>query len=399
MVEEKWLKQRVMKKKRILIVIAGNNGTIGMCSRNLYLALAQQKDTEVKCVGIHYFDNGIEEFEDIEYYKQTGNALIKNISILSQAMWLRNIKNAFQPDITISTLFSTSIINVLSGGHGKKIGIFHSPHQQQRVFGRIKYFFTLCNYTFIYPHLDKLACVSKEVKDSLKVFPFIRESQLEIIYNVHNAKLIREKGSVELPAEEKELLSHPYLLYCGRMDDNKAPQRALEAFANAEKPTDSNLIYIGHEENGQLQRLMHKAEELGVKDRILYLGQKSNPYQYMAHAAALISSSYSEGLPGVMIESLILGTPVITTNSSKGIWEIFSCPEQYHNNLNENYKHQCGYITPNLSFKEPSKHSYDTKHLADAISAIWTADRVKTFQFEKKVSGKYIYNQLKLIVH
>lgn len=382
-----------MAKKRILIVIAGNNGTIGMCSRNLYLALKQQDTLEVKCVGIHHFENGIAELEDIEYYQPTGNFLTRNIGVLSQICWLRNVKKVFRPDITISTLFSTSVINVLSGECGKTIGIFHSPHQQLKVFGPINYFITLCNYTLVYPRLDKLACVSEEVKDSLAVFPFIPKKKVEVIYNVHNAALIRKMADMNLPTEEKDLLSHPYVLYCGRMDENKAPRRALEAFAKAHRPGDANIVYIGHEENGQLERLLQRAKELGISDKIHYLGKKANPYPYMRHARALISSSYSEGLPGVMIESLILGTPVITTNSSKGIWEIFSCTNRYQRELRDNFRNECGYITPNLSFKDPAQHDYDIDHLADAISSIWKSDKVEAFPFERKVSAEYIFNQ------
>lgn len=384
-----------MEKKRILIVIAGNNGTIGMCSRNLYLALKQQSNLEVKCVGVHHFENGLEDLEDIEYYKPKSNIILSKIGPLAQIQWLRKIKKEFRPDITISTLFSTSIINVLSGGKGKKIGIFHSPHQQMKVFGKLSYFITLCNYTFIYPHLDKLACVSEEVKESLKVFPFISRKKVEVIYNVHNAKLIKEKGNEDIPEKEMDLISHPYVLFCGRLDENKAPRRALESFANAQKPSDANIIYIGGEENGQLDRLMQKAKELGIDNKVHYLGKKNNPYVYMKHASALISSSYSEGLPGVMIESLILGTPVVTTNSSKGIWEIFSCSKEYQKDMSTNYVTDCGIITPNLSYLDSNKKDSDIQKLADAISVIWEFSKVNSFKFEEKVSAKYICNQIK----
>ena len=383
------------KMKKILIVIAGNKGTIAMCSRNLYVALKEQNEFEVKCVGIHHFENGLEELEDIEYYKPNGNIILSKIGFLSQIKWLRKIKKEFRPDITISTLFSTSTINVLSGSNGKNIGIFHSPHQQKKEFGKIRYFITLCNYTFIYPQLDILACVSEEVKESLMKIPFINRNKIKVIYNVHNAKLINKKGNEEIPEKEKKLLLHPYILFCGRLDKNKAPERVLESFAYAQKPSDANIIYIGNEENGQLNRLMQKAKELRIDDRIHYLGNKTNPYVYMKHASALISSSYSEGLPSVMIESLILGTPVVTTNSSKGIWEIFSCSKEYQKGLDTNYVTDCGIITPNLSYQDSAKKDYDIQKLADAISVIWEFSKVNSFKFEEKVSAKYICNQIK----
>lgn len=378
-------------KKRILIVVAGNNGTIGMCSRNLYLALQKQEGLEVKCVGVHRFRDGLEEFEDIEYCNVEQNH--KKTGILGQIRWLRKIKRDFRPDITISTLFSTSFINVLSGGPGKTIGIFHSPHQQMRVFGTFSYLMTLFNYNFVYLFLDKLACVSEEVKESLSVFPLIKKKKIEVIYNVHNADLIRRRSEDMLPYDELAILSEPYLLYCGRMDNNKAPERALEAFALANIPHNAQLVYIGPDEHDMVVKILLRAKDLGIGERVHYLGRKANPYPYMKKAVALISSSYSEGLPGVMIESLILGTPVVTTNSSKGIWEIFSCIDDYNKNLDHNYYNECGAITPNRSCKDKELYRSDIQFLAEAISSVWSKKRISSFPFERKVSADYISNQ------
>lgn len=383
-------------KKRILIVAAGNKGTIGMCSRNLYLALQKQEDIDVKCVCVHRFPDGLPELEGIDYYSPKRSSLFGRIGIIGQIQWLRSIKREFKPNITISTLFSTSFINVLSGGSGKTIGIFHSPHQQLKVFGVPSYLMTLFNYNFVYPFLDKLACVSEEVKESLAVFPLIRRRKVEVIYNVHNADLIRAKGDEPLPKDDAALFANSCLLYCGRMDGNKAPDRALEAFAMAKTTGNMQLVYIGSDESKMMETVMLRAEELGIGERVHYLGRKSNPYPYMKHAVALISSSYSEGLPGVMIESLILGTPVVTTNSSKGIWEIFSSIDDYRKDLDSNYICDCGIITPNQSFTNRQLfYGSDIQFLAEAISTIENTGRCSTFEFEKKVSACYIYNQFK----
>lgn len=125
----------------------------------------------MKGVCVHRFPDGLPKFDDIEYYSPKRNSLLGRIGIIGQIQWLRGIKRQFKPDITISTLFSTSFINVLSGGSGKTIGIFHSPHQQLKVFGVPSYMMNLFNYNFVCPFLDKLACESAEVKESLAVFP------------------------------------------------------------------------------------------------------------------------------------------------------------------------------------------------------------------------------------
>lgn len=107
----------------------------------------------------------------------------------------------------------------------------------------------------------------------------------------------------------------------------------------------------------------------------------------------LVSSSYSEGLPGVIIEALALGVPVISTNSSRGIWEIFGCSEQYDKNMKEQRVVPDGIITSNTG-----DDKYDDEMLAKAIGNYRKEDFSVPFSFANKVSEETISNQfLKLL--
>lgn len=53
-----------------------------------------------------------------------------------------------------------------------------------------------------------------------------------------------------------------------------------------------------------------------LSDYVTLRGNKDNPYPYVRHADWLVCSSYAEGLSTVIIESLIIGTPVISTDCS-----------------------------------------------------------------------------------
>ena len=338
----------------------------------------------------------MQEYENMDTYEDQKHRIVCNLfPTLSKILWLRKIKEDFAPDYTISTLFSVNLINVFSGGKGKKIGIFHSPYKQGRSFGLLKYCASLFSYNFVYPWLDKLACVSTEVQESLRVFPLIQKKKIEVIYNIHNVADIITKSKQDIMTKaEKDIFSNPCLIYCGRMDANKAPTRALLAFAKSNRPDNAHIVFVGVDKGNLIPKLKEIASKYDISNKVHILGKKNNPYPYFLQAKALVSSSYSEGLPGVMIESLILGIPVVTTNSSKGIWEIFTASDQYDGQLDSVFENECGYISSNLAFSDKSKEDLDIANLMTSIDKVWHKNTVSVFNFKDKVLGDNIIKQL-----
>lgn len=379
-----------MTVKKILLLVAGDNGTIGSCSMNLYEALSRTPNVEVKCAILHHFEDGFVEFRNSLYFDKENCG-----GIWKQVKWLQKIKASFKPDVTISTLFGVSSLSVLSGGNDKKIGIFHSPHKQMKASGLLKYSISLLQYALLFPRLDKLCCVSEEVKDSLSVFPWIEDCKKNIIYNVHNLQLINIKSKESISeAEENKIFRYPTIVYCGRLDRNKAPIRALEAFAKSNKPNNAQLVFLGEDQEGLRPELESSAKELGIIDNIHFFGRCSNPYKYIKRATALISCSYSEGLPGVIIEALSLGVPVVATNSSKGIWEIFSALDKYNRELDSVFENECGFISSNLSMKDSIRYYDDIGNLSIALERVYNKGNVIEFKFADSVKGETIVSQL-----
>ena len=63
-------------------------------------------------------------------------------------------------------------------------------------------------------------------------------------------------------------------------------------------------------DRGILEKLI---AELGVTDTFTLLGRKDNPFPYVKKADLFVLSSDHEGLPTVLTESIILGTPCVST--------------------------------------------------------------------------------------
>lgn len=380
--------------KRILIVAPYNRGTIGLCSLNIYKALQKRNDIIVKCVIVHKYKNGYAEFEDCEGCVENASSGLKRVfACYLQTKWLCKIKKEYRPNITISTLFGCTTISILSGGKDKKIGIFHSPHTQVKGTGWLNYQVTLLLYKYLYPRLDCIYCVSNEVKRSIiESFKTISPLKVEVVYNIHDKENIRTKSKEPLSMEEQSIFSKPVILYCGRLDKNKAPDRLLKAFAIIQKKmANLQLVIIGNDFDGLWGQLEQYAKQVGILDSVHYWGRQENPYKYMKHAKVLISCSYSEGLPGVLIESLLLDTPVITTNSSEGVWEILSCANDYQPQLKGMYVAGKGIITSNLSSIDRSEYNSDVQDLSNAIEQIMIPGTCTApFFFEEKISAENV---------
>ena len=98
--------------------------------------------------------------------------------------------------------------------------------------------------------------------------------------------------------------------FVGRLDLQKDPLLALESFAHfLPKEPRSKLVVVG---DGPLrEKLLKRAEELGVGARLRLLGAVESRSVMPALDALLLTSAY-EGFPYVVLEALALGVPLVS---------------------------------------------------------------------------------------
>jgi glycosyltransferase involved in cell wall biosynthesis len=94
----------------------------------------------------------------------------------------------------------------------------------------------------------------------------------------------------------------------------------IAAFARLRHVRKAQLLILGE---GSLRgELEAQVESLGLRDFVLMPGFVDDPYPYLAKADLFVLSSAWEGLPGVLIEALVAGVPVVSTDCPSGPAEI-----------------------------------------------------------------------------
>lgn len=152
--------------------------------------------------------------------------------------------------------------------------------------------------------------VSKGIeKKSIKFFPLQR---VETIYN----PIILAESGIE-PDIKK------YIVTIARMDSKNTKQVdvLLECYKKSELPEKQiKLIIIGSGE--KLEYIKQLANSLELTEMVLFTKFLENPFSYLQNALFTTLTSKYEGLPTVLIESLMLGTPVVSFNCETGPNEI-----------------------------------------------------------------------------
>lgn len=105
----------------------------------------------------------------------------------------------------------------------------------------------------------------------------------------------------------------PTLLSMGRMSPEKDQRKLLAAVAVLrDRGIDTRLVIFGA---GPLEAAL-RAEivERDLTDHVYLAGQRSNPFPALSRCSCFVLASNHEGQPMVLLEALILGTPVVATD-------------------------------------------------------------------------------------
>jgi len=177
----------------------------------------------------------------------------------------------------------------------------------------------------LYSKKDTFICVSNEIEKKVQTRYFFKNTLT--IYNsvkINNLKFIKPNN-----------VSEKYFLYFGRFDEKvKNLTLMMESFLLSKVyEVGFQLILMGS--GPDLELINEKVKQLKCEDYIKIIPFVENPIPYIQQAKSTVLTSRFEGFPMSIIESLAVGTPVISVDCPTGPNEMII--DKFNGLLVENY--------------------------------------------------------------
>lgn len=167
---------------------------------------------------------------------------------------------------------------------------------------------------------NKVVCICNEMREqAISLYPRLKD-KFHSIYNALDFADIVDKAT-QIPSD---LPKGRYIVAVQRLVEDKKDARSLiNAFSLVAKnpiADEFKLYIIG--DGKDIEDLQNLIDSLNLKNRVILLGYRANPYPYIANAEAFVLSSKSEGCSVSIIESMILDKNIIATQCETGPGEL-----------------------------------------------------------------------------
>lgn len=173
---------------------------------------------------------------------------------------------------------------------------------------------------FLYGRADAVIAVANGIAVDIGRHTVVPKDRIFTIYNPTFSPDISVKAAAPLDHPWFAAGQPPVLLGAGRFAKAKDYPTLLKAFVRVRAQRPVRLIILGA---GKLQAAVAaQAQRLGIAEDVYFPGYIDNPFPWMAHASVFVLSSLWEGFPGVLVEAMACGCPVVSTDCPSGPGEI-----------------------------------------------------------------------------
>lgn len=166
--------------------------------------------------------------------------------------------------------------------------------------------------------------MQKKGEKIIRKYLDIQPNNILTIYNPLDIKRTIELSQIPLPEEDKQLLNNNYIVEVARLENGqKNLLQLIDIYAKLKQKDIKEKLYIIGDGPDRAE-ITQKIKELSLEKDCLLLSAKLNPFPFMRNAKLFVHTASYEGLPTVLIESQICGTPVVAFDCPTGPREILA---------------------------------------------------------------------------
>ena len=220
---------------------------------------------------------------------------------LARSNWLRAVIRDATPDAVISFIDRTCVVTLVAS-LGLRVPVIVSEridpemYSPGRVWGLLR--------RLLYPSATAIVVQTDKVRNwSQRSFPRLRT---RVIPNPVPCEVVT---SARPPRTT--------ILAVGRLDPQKGFDSLIVAFSHiASRHPDWQLKILG--EGPERPRLEQLISELGLVDRVEMPGRRHDVMQQLSEAGVFVLASRFEGFPNALVEAMVSGRAVISTDCPSG---------------------------------------------------------------------------------
>ena len=209
--------------------------------------------------------------------------------------------------------------------NAKRIRFTHSTMQAEQ---KTRNNLHMPSIKFAYKTYDEIVGVREGMEKEInELFKTIKPKKVSIVHNLNDIDGIIEESKKEIEFQENtysnydineinEILNNDdkiKLINIGRFSKEKGQERLILAFMEFQANNPNAYLFLVGGHGPELKKIINIIEDNNINN-VIIIKSIINPFPILKKCNLFILSSYYEGLPMTIMESLILKKPILSTD-------------------------------------------------------------------------------------